>query len=81
MYCGVVCVELLVAQLIAICLPAGQHQSALHSCRLLWPKQNHKFSCNTLFMVLYWHSLPPFKPQAADFAAVLLKLITPFHSQ
>lgn len=55
--CGVVCVELLVELLIAICLPAGQHQGECILCHVYplaapchWlAKQNHKFSCNSLF--------------------------------
>lgn len=79
--CGVVCVELLVELLIAICLPAGQHQrvhfmpSPRPSLVTAWTNKITSFLA-ILFLVYLFSPLPSFLPQAADFAGVLLKLIT-----
>lgn len=82
--CGVVCVELLVELLIAICLPAGQHQGECILCHVYpppslplvpaWPNKITSFLAIRFLVCLF--STTPSLPQAADFAAVLLKLIT-----
>lgn len=85
--CGVVCVELLVELLIAICLPAGQHQRKIEIAsdrerervRCIWPNKITSF----LAILFLWHN-PPFSHRRLlsrrqlTLLQFLLKLITPF---